>query len=390
MKICLINNLYKPFNRGGAERIAEITKKGLEKAGHEVFVITTRPWLAHLKGFEKEQNVYYLRSFYSRLRILPVFFRLFWHVYDMFDYFSCRQAGKIITKENPDVVIGHNLKGISYLLPSFIRRLGVKYVQFLHDIQLLYPSGIITYGNEKKLDSFLARTYRFFCRKLSNRANLVISPSNWLLKEHLKKGFFPRSKNKVLLNPIEAKKTGAYKPLPQKRFFDFLYIGHLSSAKGFFVLREAFGLLKKETGAGIKLFIAGKDLLPKSAGKRLFDPDVINLGFVSRTKINELLSACDCLVMPSLCYENSPTVIYEAAARGLPAIASNIGGSPELIGFFGGMLFEPGNSGELKDKMLAMIKKPGLRDSISRQGINKSNLLDEDNYIGNLIAFINA
>ena len=43
MKICLINNLYKPFNRGGAEKVAETIVDGLIKAGHEVFIISTKP-----------------------------------------------------------------------------------------------------------------------------------------------------------------------------------------------------------------------------------------------------------------------------------------------------------------------------------------------------------
>jgi glycosyltransferase involved in cell wall biosynthesis len=36
--------------------------------------------------------------------------------------------------------------------------------------------------------------------------------------------------------------------------------------------------------------------------------------------------------VPSLCYENSPAVIYEAFAAGLPAIGSKLGGIAELIG----------------------------------------------------------
>ena len=47
MKICLINNLYGEYAKGGAERVAEVIDKGLKKEGHEVFVISTSsffPW----------------------------------------------------------------------------------------------------------------------------------------------------------------------------------------------------------------------------------------------------------------------------------------------------------------------------------------------------------
>jgi len=44
-----------------------------------------------------------------------------------------------------------------------------------------------------------------------------------------------------------------------------------------------------------------------------------------------IISKMDVLVVPSLCYENSPTVIYEILALGLPVLAANIGGVAELI-----------------------------------------------------------
>mgnify|MGYP007077492550 CR=1 FL=1 len=40
MKVCLINAIYKPYTRGGAEVLSEKIVQGLKSQGHEVFVIT--------------------------------------------------------------------------------------------------------------------------------------------------------------------------------------------------------------------------------------------------------------------------------------------------------------------------------------------------------------
>ncbi|MCK5590955.1 MAG: hypothetical protein KAI72_03265 [Candidatus Pacebacteria bacterium] len=44
MKICLINNLYKPYARGGAEQIVKNIADGLSKKNHLVFIIATKPY----------------------------------------------------------------------------------------------------------------------------------------------------------------------------------------------------------------------------------------------------------------------------------------------------------------------------------------------------------
>jgi glycosyltransferase involved in cell wall biosynthesis len=58
------------------------------------------------------------------------------------------------------------------------------------------------------------------------------------------------------------------------------------------------------------------------------------------------------LVVPSRWFEGCPLVILEAMAAGIPVIASNIGGLPELVEHgVTGLLFEPGNAEELAEAM---------------------------------------
>jgi len=47
--------------------------------------------------------------------------------------------------------------------------------------------------------------------------------------------------------------------------------------------------------------------------------------------LETLISEADCVIAPSLCYENAPTVILEAMSQNVPVIASCLGGVGELI-----------------------------------------------------------
>ena len=64
-------------------------------------------------------------------------------------------------------------------------------------------------------------------------------------------------------------------------------------------------------------------------------------------------------VVPSIWFDNSPTVIYESMLMGTPAIGSNIGGIPELIqGGQTGYLFTPNDHDELAAKTIDHFARP--------------------------------
>jgi glycosyltransferase involved in cell wall biosynthesis len=76
-------------------------------------------------------------------------------------------------------------------------------------------------------------------------------------------------------------------------------------------------------------------------------------GRVDRRSLPELFDKVDVTIVPSLCYENSPTVIFESFAFGVPVIASNIEGVAELIREGeNGIMFAAGDADSLRDKML--------------------------------------
>lgn len=351
MKICLINNLYKPHVRGGAEIVLESIHTGLVNSGHHVFVISTAPHFD--KKFQEEGNTYRIRSCYYNLGKIPVFFRLFWHIYDMFDIISAWKIKKILIQEKPDLIITNNLKGISFLLPLIIKKLNTRHIHILHDVQLLHPSGLVMHGHEKILESLSAKIYMNISKHLFSYCKQIVSPSQWLLDQHLQRGFFKNIRSTVIPNPINIFKEEQISKI-KNNIFQFLYVGQVEQYKGVEFLVDAFMDLNevelKIVGAGSYL----EKLKEKTKNKK----NITITGRKSKDGVAETMKDADCLIVPSLCYENSPTVIYEAMAAGLPVLGSRIGGITELINNIGGILFNPNDKKDLQDKINWITKNP--------------------------------
>lgn len=394
MKICLINNLYKPYSRGGAESIVELIARGLKNAGHDVFIITTKPITQKHKNIEtphyakvqmgrQKDKIYHINALYYNLNKLPKFFRLFWHVLDMFDLGGYFQVKKILKKEKPEVVMTHNLKGVGYLIPCAIKRLKIKYIHTLHDIQLLHPSGLMIYNEEKKIDNLASKIYAWFCRLLFSSPDTVISPSSWLMRMHESRGFFSKSKKVLLPNPAEASNVILNnKKDKTSKAFHFFYAGQIEEYKGILFLINAFKKLK----INCELTVAGSGSKVNQAQKMAMENKNIKIiGKVSKEEVLDIMKKSDALIMPSLCYENSPAVICEALAVGLPVIAQRIGGAKELIRNTAGILFEPGNEQDLINKMKLAIESREELFKISQKGLEKIKQFSVDNYVSRLV-----
>ena len=73
----------------------------------------------------------------------------------------------------------------------------------------------------------------------------------------------------------------------------------------------------------------------------------------------------DVLVLPSRA-ESYGMVVTEALARGIPAIASDVGGVREALGYGPGLLAPPGDPGALAAALRAWLGDPGLRERLRR------------------------
>jgi glycosyltransferase involved in cell wall biosynthesis len=105
----------------------------------------------------------------------------------------------------------------------------------------------------------------------------------------------------------------------------------------------------KNLDIDFKLHIAGDGSKTEELKKIVGGDDrfVIH-GKLSSEEVVKIFDGIDLTVVPSLCYENSPTVIYESLAAGVPVLAAKIGGVAELVhDGENGFIFEAGNAEDL-------------------------------------------
>ena len=135
-----------------------------------------------------------------------------------------------------------------------------------------------------------------------------------------------------------------------KNDFVFLYTGRIMEAKGVLELVKAFNIISKGKD-NIKLLIVGGRLNNKKGKKYLKkvqkeakdNKNIIFTGYVDYDKISVFYSIASVQVIPSLCEEAFGLIAVEGLIFGLPIIATNSGGLPEIIDSQKGILIENDN-----------------------------------------------
>lgn len=165
---------------------------------------------------------------------------------------------------------------------------------------------------------------------------------------------------------------------------DFLIAsaGRLVPMKGYIVLLRAAALITKERPE-IKIAIAGegplKDELLAEAEKLGLKGNVFFLGFLPDTK--ELLAAADLFVLPSL-KEPFGIAILEAMAAGVPVVATNAGGVPEIIKGETGVVVPPGDVEELAQAILGLVDDEPRRQRLT---VNAARLVDDEFSVAEMV-----
>lgn len=80
--------------------------------------------------------------------------------------------------------------------------------------------------------------------------------------------------------------------------------------------------------------------------------NITDKGFLKGRELAETIGSARFFVFPSEWYENCPFAVLEAQAYGTPVLASNLGGTPELVqNHITGEIFTGGNADELLEKI---------------------------------------
>jgi len=281
------------------------------------------------------------------------------------------------------VVHVHNYKGLSSIAFKTSKDLKIPVVFTAHDYSTMCIRANLLNGKGK-----ICENPRIPC-KLYNRIQkhiiddkpyIVTAPSGFVIKQLEKAGLFSDARKIVLPNPVE---TGTQPVEKSYDNLDILFVGSLSGHKGPDILIRAFRELENDN---LRLHILGKgpdeDELRKLAEG---DDRIIFHGFLSDDELMGMYQRGNVTVLPSICYDNFPMIIYESLMNSTPVIASRIGGIPELVKHgYNGFLFEPGSVVELSRILKKISKDPSILKRLERNAYESSQNYSIDDHVKRL------
>ncbi len=312
---------------------------------------------------------------------------------------------ELLNEIQPDVAhIGH-LNHLSTGLVAELKRQDIPIAFTLHDFWLMCPRGQflqINFGNKdfhqlcsgQEDQKCASHCYnRFFSglpeqeaedlrywtnwiskrmqctRSLTKLVDLFIAPSKHLLNRFVRDFTLPKERITYLdygfpthyLQPVIPTKKGT---------FTFGYIGTHIPSKGIDLLINAFAEVQEKA----KLLVFGRNLAKntsvlKDMANKSQNPIHFCGEYINQNLAKVVFSEVDCIVVPSIWTENSPLVIHEAQACGIPVITADVGGMAEYVQHkTNGLLFKHRDQNSLTEQLQYAARHPAEMKTMGKRG----------------------
>jgi glycosyltransferase involved in cell wall biosynthesis len=154
-----------------------------------------------------------------------------------------------------------------------------------------------------------------------------------------------------------------------------LYTGRLEAIKGLVTLVESAQYVCQKHRK-LKFVLVGKGTIEKvlrnMISKLKLEQNFYFAGHISdRNKLVEYYQKAGAFVLPSY-YESAGISLLEAMSCGVPVIATNVGGIPEIItNERDGLLVSPGDPEELAQALLKVLDDKELRETLASNARQK-------------------
>jgi glycosyltransferase involved in cell wall biosynthesis len=255
---------------------------------------------------------------------------------------SARFMG-LVRRLQPDVLHGHGAKAGAFtrLKPrskNFIR------VYTPHGGSLHYP-----------LETLKGALYSRLERALMNSTDLFLFESAFARDTYQRTIGTPSGLARCVFNGVTA---AEFDPIVRADdATDIVYVGEFRHIKGADLLIDAVARLRAD-GKPVTLTLAGdgEELETlKAQIQRLGLGEAVR--FIGHVKARYGFSKGKVLVVPSR-GDSMPYVVIEAAAAGIPMVAANVGGIPEIFGSHTDGLFAPNSAGAMADAIETALDDP--------------------------------
>jgi len=261
------------------------------------------------------------------------------------------QFARLIRQLNPDVLHGHGAKA-----GAFVRMRGrsqdVIRVYTPHGGSLHFPLDTIKGGIYSRLE-----------RALKNNTELFLFESAFARDTYQRTIGTPNGLVRCVFNGVTADE---FDPITRADdATDVVYVGEFRHIKGADLLVDAVARLHAD-GKPVTLTLAGDgeemDALKTQVEKLGLCHSV---RFIGHVKARDGFSKGRLLVVPSR-GDSMPYVVIEAAAAGIPLVAANVGGIPEILGAHSEALFAPNVVGAIADAIESALDDPAAAQARAR------------------------
>ena len=242
-----------------------------------------------------------------------------------------------------DVVHGHGAKGGAFARLCAPGHPAVR-VYTLHGGSLLYRPGTLS-----------SRFYIMLERILKPRTDLFLFESAYIARLYRDRVGDPNRLTRVVPNGVG---EAEFAPVtPKSDATDILFIGELRPVKGVDVLLNALSDLRR-SGLQLTATIVGSG--PERGGlkdqaRRLGLEDAVR--FLDPMPARQAFPLGRIAVVPSRA-ESMPYIVLEMAAAGLPMIATDVGGIPDIFGPQAERLLRPEDRPALGNAIASAVKTP--------------------------------
>jgi glycosyltransferase involved in cell wall biosynthesis len=390
-RILLIAALFPPDIIGGAEITAFNVAQWLQRQGYVVGVLTTAKSRDEASDGEDVAGLKIWRIWMPRP--YPMFHhagargwqKALWHLLDHVDPRNAAQVGHVLDAFAPDLVNIHILQGIGYNTLAEIGRRSIPTTFTLHDLGLacvrmsMYKDGV----NCATQCSLCKVSAWFKLRQLQRIPNLrFCSPSRANLEKLQRYAPVQRWPSATILNPNRY--PAPTLPWQKSAQVRLLFVGRLHPTKGIHMLLDIARRLAERHA--FTLAIAGSGPSEAELRQRFADCAWCKFaGFVPEQEISNLLATSDLLCVPSMWAENSPGAIVHALLLGVPVLASDSGGIPELVEQGrNGILVESGNAAAWEQALGQLLTDPSMLVPMRNYALQSATRFSQD-YLGSAL-----
>ena len=300
-----------------------------------------------------------------------------------------REFGEYLKLIRPDVVHIHHVLNFGLEALHVLRNVlpEARIVLSIHDFYLICANNGQLYKHDRKercpgpsMDQCLkcipnrnANDFAMRALDIRNALSLcdnLVSPS-WFLKGKLDAHLGVPMEISVVENGYLGREPAIIdQPVRRTGRPVFGYFGNISAVKGLADLLDAADLLIESGRADFGIHVHGAQLFEDKvladrmeAAKETLGRKITFFGGYQGDELASFLARVDCMVFPSVWWENAPLVIYEALHARRQVIAYPHGGAPEILERYGaGVIAERSDPAALADAMAKVIDDRSLTE----------------------------